>query len=158
MLFGDVRDLVHGAIEGRLVRLGGLVHAADLAHVLPGRGLDLVPGEALPLARVALGDGRTRYVERTNDLLAKAYRDAFSQTKELIATVLEAQSAVMAALANRLTNQETLLETQRAMLIEAAQAQTTSTADTMAAQFMQLAVSGESKPKPTKPNGATNGR
>jgi hypothetical protein len=49
---GDVRDGIEGRLERRLVRLGGLVDAADLADELQGSGADL-----------AVGDGRIEVEE-----------------------------------------------------------------------------------------------
>ena len=40
----EVSDLVHGTVEHRLVGLRRLVHAADLAHVLQRRGVNLLGG------------------------------------------------------------------------------------------------------------------
>src|SRR5262249_51905995 len=41
-MLGDMPDLVHSPVERRLVGRGRLVHTADLAHVLQGRGVHLV--------------------------------------------------------------------------------------------------------------------
>jgi len=39
-----IGDRLDGALESRGVRLGGLLHPADLSHVLDGRSVDLVVG------------------------------------------------------------------------------------------------------------------
>ena len=75
----DVCDLVHGAVERRLVRLRRLVHAADLAHVLQRRGVHLlgargrievvenadVPAHAPMLCDGLHGPGRNRTSARS---------------------------------------------------------------------------------------------
>lgn len=97
-----------------------------------------------PPASGAADDKALYLAERTSELLARAYRDAYSQAGALMGETLGAMQSAVNALSNRLGVQEELIET---LLRQRAENATSapSEADKLVGQVLELATQQQKK-------------